>query len=92
MEPLASVTLNVSVFVPLVVSVLLSVPVPVYGPVQPVADTVQLKGLPVVTPLVGQVTVTTSAVPPTETVCVLTLNWLLASVTLSVTVFEPFVV
>ena len=49
-----------SVFVPLVGSVLLSVPVPVYGAVPPDAVTVQLNGLPVVSPDVGQVTVTTS--------------------------------
>ena len=58
--PLASVTLNVSVNVPLTGCVTLKVPVPEYGVVPPVAETVQLKGLPAVRPDVGQVTVTTS--------------------------------
>ena len=57
---LASVTVKDSVLVPLVASVLLKVPVPVYGVVPPVAVTVQLNGLPAVTPEVGQETVTTS--------------------------------
>ena len=92
LAPLASITVNDSVFVPLVGSVLLNVPVPVYGVVPPVAVTVQLNGLPAVTPDVGHDTVTASAVPPTWTAWVLILNWLLASVTLSVTVLEPFVV
>ena len=56
----ASVTVKDSVLVPLVGSVLLSVPVPVYGAVPPDAETVQLNGLPAVTPEVGQDTVTTS--------------------------------
>jgi len=45
-----------SVFVPFVGSVLLNVPVPVYGAVPPDAVTVQLKGLPAVTPDVGHET------------------------------------
>ncbi len=57
--PLASVTLNVSVFDPFVASVRLKVPIPLYGVVPPVAETVQLNGLPAVTPVVGQETVTT---------------------------------
>jgi len=61
--PLASVTLNVSVLLPFEASVLLKVPAPVYGPVSPEADTVQLNALPAVTPDVGHETVTTSAVP-----------------------------
>ena len=48
--PLASVTLNDSVKVPLTSSVTLKVPVPEYGDVPPVADTVQLNGLPAVAP------------------------------------------
>src|SRR5437867_1818969 len=56
----ASVTLNLSVNVPLTGWVIVKEPVPVYGPVPPVADTVQLNGLPAVTPEDGQTTVTTS--------------------------------
>ena len=56
----ASVTVKDSVFAPLLVSVLLMVPVPVYGAVPPLADTVQLNGLPVVTPVAGHEAVTTS--------------------------------
>jgi len=48
---------------PLVGSVRLIVPVPVYGGVSPEAETVQSNGLPAVTPLVGHVTVTVSGVP-----------------------------
>ncbi len=51
-----SVTVKDSVFVPFVGSVLLNVPVPVYGAVPPDAVTVQLKGLPAVTPDVGHET------------------------------------
>ncbi len=57
---LASVIVNDSVLLPLVGSVRLIEPTPVYGPVPPVAETVQLKGLPAVTPDVGHVAVTTS--------------------------------
>ena len=57
---LASVTVKVSVLEPFAGSVRLKVPVPEYGVVPPVALTVQSKGLPAVTPDVGQVTVTTS--------------------------------
>ncbi len=58
--PFASCTLNLSVKLPLTGWVTLKVPVPEYGPVPPVAETVQLKGLPAVTPDAGHVTVTTS--------------------------------
>ena len=64
----ASVTVNDSVLLPLVGSVLLIVPVPVYGEVPPEAETVQLNGLPAVTPLVGHVTLTASGVPTMFTV------------------------
>ena len=57
--PFPSVTVKVSVFIPLVGSVLLNVPVPVYGVVPPLAETVQLNAAPVVT-VVGHDTVTTS--------------------------------
>ncbi len=56
---LRSVTVKDSVFIPLVGSVLLIVPVPVYGVVPPVALTVQLNATPAVA-LVGHVTVTMS--------------------------------
>jgi len=56
---LESVTVKDSVKVPLTASVLLTVPVPVYGEVPPVADTVQSKGLPEVNPDVGHEVVTT---------------------------------
>ena len=55
---LASVTVNDSVFVPFEASVLMNVPVPLYGVLPPVADTVQINGLPIVTPIVGHKTVT----------------------------------
>ena len=48
LAPLASVTVKDSVFEPLVGSVLLNVPVPVYGPVPPDAVTVQSKAAPAV--------------------------------------------
>jgi len=88
---LASVTLNVSVLVPFVFSVLEKVPVPVYGPVSPDAVTVQLNGLPTVTPDVGQVTVTTSGVPATLTVADPDAVTALESVTLNVSVLVPLV-
>src|SRR5712691_4724086 len=88
---LASVTVKDSVFVPLVGSVLLKVPVPVYGPVPPLAATVQLNGLPAVTPDVGQLTVATRVWPATLTVADPEAVTLLASVTLNVSVFVPFV-
>ncbi len=84
--------MNDSVFVPFVGSVRLMVPVPVYGVVPPVADTVQLNALPAVIPLVGQETVTTSGFPPTATGLVAVFVCAFASVTVSVTVLEPFVV
>ena len=60
--PLASVTLNDSVKAPLTCSVSVNVPVPEYGPVPPVAETIQLNGLPAVMAALAepQVTVTTS--------------------------------
>ena len=55
---LASVTVKLSVLLPFVGSVLLIVPVPVYGPVPPLAVTVQLKALPAEIPEVGHDTFT----------------------------------
>ena len=89
--PLASVTVKDSVLVPLVFSVLEIVPTPVYGPVSPDAETVQLNGLPTVTPEVGQVTVTTRGVPATLTVAEPDAVTELASVTVKVSVLLPFV-
>ena len=57
---LASVTVNDSVLMPFVGSVLLKDPVPVYGVEPPVAVAAQLNGLPAVTPAVGHDTVTVS--------------------------------
>ena len=88
----ASVTVNDSVFVPLVGSVLLRVPVPVYGEVPPEADTVQLNGLPAVTPLVGHETVTTSGVPTMFTVAEPEALTALVSVTVNDSTLLPFVV
>ena len=59
LTPLASVTLKLSANVPLTGSFTVKVPVPEYGEVPPVAETVQLNGLPAVAPE-SQVTVTTS--------------------------------
>ncbi len=89
--PLADVTLKVSVLVPLVGSVLLMVPVPVYGPVSPEAVTVQLNGLPTVTPDVGQETVTTNGLPWTLTVAEPDALTAFASVTVNDSVFVPLV-
>ncbi len=88
----ASVTVNDSVLVPLVGSVLLIVPVPVYGEVPPEAETVQLNGLPAVTPLVGHVTVTVSGVPTMFTVAEPEALTVLASVTVNDSTLLPFVV
>ncbi len=93
-EPLAvftSVTVKDSVFEPLVVSVLLIEPVPVYGGVPPVADTVQLKALPMV-PEAGQLTVTTIGFPETATVADPEALTAFASVTVKDSVFGPLVV
>ncbi len=62
----ASVTEKVSVKVPLTGWVTVNEPVPVYGPVPPVALTVQLNGLPAVAP-VPQFTVTIRGCGPTLT-------------------------
>jgi len=87
--PFASVTVNVSVLVPFAGSVLLIVPVPVYGAVPPLAVTVQLNGLPAVTPEVGHDAVTTRGWPPTVTLAEADAVTPLASVTLKVSVFDP---
>ena len=88
--PLASETLKFSVLTPLAGSVRLIVPVPVYGPVSPEAETSQLNGLPAVTPLVGHATVTVSEVPWMVTVCDACFDCALPSVAVNVTVFGPF--
>ena len=89
--PFASVTVKDSVAVPLTCSVRLTNPVPEYGLVPPVADTVQLNGFPAVMPLTGQVTVTTSGWPPTVTVALPLAVTPFASVTLNDSVLTPFV-
>jgi len=88
--PFASVTLKVSGNVPLVGCVTLKVPVPVYGPVPPVAETVHVNGLPAV---IGEehVTVATRGWPATVTVADPEAVAPFPSVTLNVSVFVPFV-
>jgi hypothetical protein len=88
--PLASVTTNFSVNEPFTGCVTENDPVPEYGDVPPVADTVQLNGLPAVTPDDGQVTVTTSGWGATVTLAEPEAVTLLASVTLKVSVNLPF--
>src|SRR6266567_4548504 len=89
--PFASVTLKVSVNVPFTCSVTLKVPVPWYGVVPPVADTVQSNGLPAVIPAVEdpQVTVTTRGCGTTFTLAEPEAVTLLASVTLNDSVNVP---
>ena len=84
-------TVKDSVLAPLVVSVRLKVPVPVYGGVPPVADTVQLKALPMV-PDAGQLTVTTIGLPETATDADPEALTALASVTVKDSVLGPLVV
>ena len=88
---LASVTLKVSVLTPLVDSVLLKEPVPLYGPVSPEASTVQSKGFPTVA-VEGHVTVTTNGVPWTDTLADPDAVTVFASVTLNDSVLMPLVV
>jgi hypothetical protein len=86
--PLASVTENFSVKVPLTGSVTVKLPVPVYGAVPPVADTVQLNGLPAVAPEL-HATVTTKGCGAIATLADPdALTWL-ASVTLKRSVKVP---
>ncbi len=80
-----------SVFEPFVGSVLEIVPVPVYGVVPPVADTVQLKALPAVTPVVGHDTVTTKGCAATLTLAEAEALTVLLSVTVKDSVLVPFV-
>ena len=88
--PFASVTEKDSVNDPLTCSLTLNSPVPAYGEVPPDDVTVQLNGLPVVSPDAGHVTVTTRGcgvtlmVADPEAVCAL------ASVTLKDSVNVPF--
>src|SRR5437867_4401278 len=89
--PLASVTVNDSRNVPLVISVTVWGPVPMNGAVPPEAVTSQVKGLPVVSSEVGQVTVATSGCEFTLTVAVPDAVPLLASVTVNNSVFAPLV-
>jgi len=87
----ASVTVNDSVLLPFVGSVLLKVPVPVYGVVPPVADTVQLKWSPAITPEAGHVTVTTSGWAATLTLAEAEALTAFASVTVKDSVLVPLV-
>src|SRR5437867_4808156 len=86
---LASVTVKDSVAAPLRASVLLIAPVPAYGCVPPVADTLHVNGLPAVTPLDGQVAVTTKGWGATVTVADPTAPTVLASTTVKVSTFNP---
>jgi len=86
-----SVTVKLSVFVPLVGSVREIVPVPVYGAVPPVADTVQLNSLPAVTPVVGQETVTTRGWAAMLTLAEPEALIVFESVTVNDSVFVPLV-
>ena len=88
---LASVTVNDSVLVPFVGSVLLKDPVPMYGVEPPVAVTVQLNGLPAVTPDVGHDTVTASGCAATLTLAEPLALAALASVAVKDSVLTPFV-
>ena len=88
---LASVTLKLWVNVPLVGWVADRVPVPVYGAVPPVADTVQLNGLPAVSPVFGQSTVTTRGWAPMVTGSLPEAVTPLASVTLKLWLKLPLV-
>src|SRR2546425_6875080 len=87
--PLVSVTLKLSVKTPFTGCVTLLVPIPVYGVVPPVAETVQLKGLPAVRPDVGQVTVTTRGWAAIVTLAEPDAVTVLASVTLNDSVKVP---
>jgi len=85
----ASVTLKLSVKVPLTGWVTENVSVPVYGPVPPVAETVQLNGLPAVCPI-PQLTVTTSGCGVTVTLVEPDALAPLASVTVNCSSKVPF--
>src|SRR3989442_8225936 len=63
---------------------------PEYGSVPPVAETMQLNGLPAVRPEVGHVTATTKGCGATVTLAEADSVTLLASVTLNVSVNVPF--
>src|SRR5207247_2012972 len=81
--PLESVTVNDSVNVPLTGCVMVKEPVPWYGPVPPVPDTVHVNGLPAVIelPTVPHMTLTTKGCWTTVTVVVATAVFPLASLT-----------
>src|SRR6266581_4919723 len=88
-----SVTSNDSMNVPLTASVTANVPVPEYGPVPPVAETMQLKGSPAVrgTPSDPQETVTTNGWPDTTTLSEPEALTLLESLTVNDSVNVPLV-
>jgi len=87
----ASVTLKDSIAVPLLETVRLAKPIPEYGLVPPVAVTVQLNGLPAVTPDVGHDTVTVSGCAATLTLAEPLALAALASVAVKDSVLTPFV-
>ena len=89
---LLSVTLNVSVNVPFTASVFEMLPVPVYGAVPPVAETVQVNGLPAVIPVDGHVAVTTRGWAEIVTLAEPLAEAPFASVTVKDSVNVPFTV
>jgi len=89
--PLESVTVNNSLKSPLTGWVTVKSPVPVYGCVPPVAETVQVNGLPAVIAAVEEphVTLTTNGCWTTVTVVEATALFWLASVTVNLSVNVP---
>ncbi len=87
--PLASMMVNVSTLEPLTGSVRLILPVPVYGPVPPVAETVHVKALPAVIPVGGHAAVATRGWASTVTEPDPTIPTVFASTTVKVSVFAP---
>src|SRR6266571_2590405 len=75
--PGESITVNDSVLEPLVGSVTLNVPVPVYGAVPPEADTVQLNGFPAVWPVPQSTLAAKGGAGAVMTVRDVWLGWLL---------------
>jgi hypothetical protein len=87
--PLASVTVKVTVYVPLTGKLADREPVPVYGAVPPVAETVQLNGLPAVRPVFGQSTIATNGCGAIVTLSEPLALTAFASVTVKDTVYVP---
>jgi len=93
-DPLAltrfeSATVKDSVKTPFEASVLAKLPVPKYGPVPPVAEMVQVKGLPAVTPETEHETLMRRGCAVTLTVAVPDAVTPFASITVNVSTMEP---